>query len=109
MRSTNTKARLAALEAIADQLITTRMAALETHYERIVGLDVLREADALADQCNRHELSEEVYQQRYAALFAPFRSQLANDPALQAVWETLWRAIWYQKTTARYKIRGKIR
>lgn len=85
------------------------MAVLETHYERLVGPEVLREADALAEQCNQHELSEEVYQQRYAALFAPFRSELDNDPALQAVWETLWRAIWYQETVVRYKMRGKIR
>lgn len=106
MRS-STHQRLAALEAIADRIIDQRMEALNPHYKRIVGPEVLQQAAALVEQASRGEIGDEEYMQRYEALFEPYRAQLDADPQIQAIWRTLGRALSYQEMAERMQLRKR--
>jgi len=105
----STHQRLAALEAIADRIIDERMHALNPHYKRIVGPEVLEQATALVEQASRGELGDEEYMQRYESLFAPYAAQLEADPQIQAIWRTLGRALSYREMIERMQLRKRTR
>lgn len=109
MPTSNIAVRLAALEARADRIIEHRLEALNPHYRRIVGPEVLQQAAALVDQVQRGELGDEEYMQRYEALFEPYRAQLDADPQIQVIWSTLGRALSYQEMAERMQLRKRAR
>ena len=106
MRS-STHQRLVALEAAADRVLTYRWNALDLHYERIVGRDVMEQCETLIRQANRGEMSDEEYIRQYEALFAPYDAALAADEQLQATWTVLGRALSYRELAERMNLRKK--